>query len=286
LGKCYALLFASRGAKVVVNDLGGSFKGEGASSSPADQVVAEIKKLGGQAVANYDSVEDGEKIIKTAIDTFGRVDVVINNEGILRDISFQKMKEADWDLIFRVHVRGAFKVTHAAWNYMREQGYGRIIMTSSAAGIYGNFGQANYSAAKLALLGFANSLAKEGEKRNVFVNTIAPVAGSRMTATVMPPELVEGLKPDYVAGLVTYLSHESCDVNGGVFEVAAGWVAKLRWQRTKGLLLPSNPIPTPEDIRDHWSAVEDWKDATNPTGSSEAIAFLADHLQNQAKAKL
>jgi len=158
LGKAYALLFASRGAKVVVNDLGTSFQGEGKSSKAADVVVDEIKKAGGEAIANYDSVEDGDKIVKTALDTWGRVDIVVNNAGILRDASFLKMQDKDWDLIYRVHLKGSYSVTKAAWPHMRDQGYGRIIMTSSAAGIYGNFGQANYVAVKLALLGFAKSL--------------------------------------------------------------------------------------------------------------------------------
>src|ERR1044071_9474447 len=149
LGRAHALLLASRGAKVVVNDLGGSHTGEGKSSSMADKVVAEIKDKGGEAVANHDSVEDGDKIVKTAIDAFGKIDIVINNAGILRDVSFQKMTQTDWDLVYRVHVLGAFRVSHAAWPYMRDAGYGRIVNTSSASGIYGNFGQANYFLAKL-----------------------------------------------------------------------------------------------------------------------------------------
>lgn len=208
LGRDYALLLASRGAKVVVNDLGASFKGEGANSRAADVVVEEIKKRGGVAVANYDSVEFGDKIVKTAVDAFGTVDIVVNNAGILRDVSFQKMTEQDWDLIMKVHLKGTFSVTRAAWNIMREKGYGRIINTSSSAGIFGAFGQANYAAAKLGLHGFTQSLAKEGDKRNIKVNTIAPLAGTRMTETVMPKELVEALKPEYVAPLVALLAHD------------------------------------------------------------------------------
>ena len=180
IGKVYALFFASRGAKVVVNDLGTSHSGDGNNANAADKVVEEIKAKGGQAVANYDSVEFGDKIIKIAIDAFGRVDIVINNAGILRDISFQKMKDIDWNLIFKVHVYGAYSVTRAAWNAMRQQGYGRVINTASAAGLFGSFGQVNYSAAKLALHGFTQSLAREGEKKNIRVNTIAPLAASRM----------------------------------------------------------------------------------------------------------
>uniref|UniRef100_UPI0040388990 peroxisomal multifunctional enzyme type 2 n=1 Tax=Callospermophilus lateralis TaxID=76772 RepID=UPI0040388990 len=186
LGRAYALAFAERGALVVVNDLGGDFKGVGKGSLAADKVVEEIKRKGGKAVANYDSVEAGEKVVKTALDAFGRIDVVVNNAGILRDRSFSRISDEDWDIIQRVHLRGSFQVTRAAWDHMKKQKYGRIIMTSSASGIYGNFGQANYSAAKLGILGLANTLAIEGRKNNIHCNTIAPNAGSRMTQTVMP----------------------------------------------------------------------------------------------------
>lgn len=237
LGKTYALLLASRGAKVVVNDLGRGVKGDEDKDAvaPADLVVAEIKKNGGQAVANYDSVEFGEKIVKTAVDAFGTVDIVINNAGILRDISFQKMKELDWDLIMKVHLKGAYSVTRAAWNIMREKKYGRIVNTGSSAGIYGSFGQVNYATAKLGLWGFTQSLAKEGEKRNIRANCIAPLAGTRMTATVMPQEVVDMLKPEYVAPFTCFLCHESCEDNGGLFEVGAGYIARQRWQRSAGV---------------------------------------------------
>jgi NAD(P)-dependent dehydrogenase (short-subunit alcohol dehydrogenase family) len=236
LGKTYALLLASRGAKVVVNDLGASLTGTQTSAAdrPADVVVAEIRKAGGQAVANYDSVEFGEKIVKTAVDAFGTVDIVINNAGILRDVSFQKMSEVDWDLIMKVHLKGAFSVTRAAWNIMKEKSYGRIINTGSSAGIYGSFGQVNYSTAKLGLWGFTQSLAKEGEKRNIRTNCIAPLAGTRMTETVMPKEVTEALKPEYVAPFVAYLCHDSCTDNGALYEVGAGYIAKQRWQRSAG----------------------------------------------------
>jgi len=247
------------------------------------ELLTKSKKAGGEAVANYDSVEDGDKIIKTAIDNYGRVDIVINNAGILRDVSFANMKDQDWELIFRVHVQGAYKVTKAAWPYFREQNYGRIIMTTSAAGIYGNFGQANYSAAKLSLLGFSNTLALEGAKRNIFSNTIAPIAGSRLTESVMPKELVDALKPDYVAGLVAYLCHESSTENGAVFEVGAGWTAKLRWERTRGLYLDPSSPPTPEQIRDNWSTVVDWKDSSRPTEIGGSTQLMVEHLQSKAK---
>ena len=237
LGRVYALLLASRGAKVVVNDLGGSVSGTEVKNAarPADIVVEEIKKAGGQAVANYDSVEFGDKIVKTAVDAFGTIDIVVNNAGILRDASFMKMTELDWDLIMKVHLKGAFSVTRAAWNIMREKGYGRIINTGSSSGIFGSFGQVNYATAKLGLWGFTQSLAKEGEKRNIRTNCIAPLAGTRMTETVMPKEVTEALKPDYVAPFVAYLCHDSCTDNGAMFEVGAGYIAKQRWQRSAGV---------------------------------------------------
>ncbi len=177
LGRSHALEFARRGASVVVNDLGGGAHGDGSGSAAADQVVAEIKAAGGEAVANYDSVEEGDAIIGTAMDNFDRVDVVVNNAGILRDASFAKMSDEDWDLIYRVHALGAYRVTKAAWPVMLDQGYGRIVNTASAAGIYGNFGQANYAFAKRGLIGLTNTLALEGARKGIKANAIAPVAG-------------------------------------------------------------------------------------------------------------
>ena len=281
LGKAYALLLGSRGAKVVVNDLGKSVKGEGedAGQNPADLVVAEIKKNGGDAVANYDSVEFGEKIVKTAVDAFGTVDIIVNNAGILRDVSFQKMSDLDWDLIMKVHLKGAYSVTRAAWNIMREKQYGRIINTGSSAGIYGSFGQVNYSTAKLGLWGFTQSLAKEGERRNIRVNCIAPLAGTRMTATVMPAEVVEALKPDYVAPFVAYLASENCQETGGLFEVGAGYIAKQRWQRSAGVQFPVNKL-TPEIIASKWDNVVDFgKGASNPESNQEMLEIIMNNLE-------
>src|SRR5690242_561064 len=255
LGRCHALLLASRGAKVVVNDLGGTATGGGKSSAAADKVVEEIKAAGGEAVANYDSVEDGAKIVQQALDTWKRIDIVVNNAGILRDTSFQKMSQDDWDLIYRVHVLGAFRVTKAAWEPMREAGYGRILFTASAAGIYGNFGQANYAMAKLGLHGFAQTLALEGKKKNVIVNTIAPIAGSRMTETVLPKELLDALKPEYVSALVAKLVHESTEDTGGLYEVGGGFFAKLRWERSTGKTFRLGRNITPEDVDSSWKAI-------------------------------
>ncbi|XP_034548786.1 peroxisomal multifunctional enzyme type 2 [Notolabrus celidotus] len=279
LGKEYALAFAERGASVVVNDLGADTKGGGKSSAAADKVVEEIRAKGGKAVANYDSVEDGEKLIQTALDTFGRIDIVVNNAGILRDRSFARTSDLDWDLIHRVHLRGSFLVTRAAWNHMKNQKFGRIIMTASAAGIYGNFGQANYSAAKLGMLGLSNTLAIEGRKNNIHCNTIAPVAGSRLTETVMPPDLVASLKPEYVAPMVLWLCHEQCQENGGLFELGAGWVGKLRWERSQGCTVRQKNQPmTPEAVRDQWDKICDFTDATKPNNIQESLQSVVSVL--------
>jgi len=280
LGRSHALMFGARGARVVVNDLGGSGHGEGKSSAAADKVVEEIKALGGQAVANYDSVEDGDKIVQTAMDSFGTVDIVINNAGILRDVSFQKMSLDDWNLIYRVHLNGAFRVTHAAWPIMRDKGYGRIIMTTSAAGIYGNFGQANYSAVKLGLVGLANTLAIEGRNKNLLVNTIAPIAASRLTETVLPPEILAHLKPEYVSPLVGWLCHDSCKETGGLFEVGAGTVNKLRWERTQGHGFRVNTVVNPEDFAAKWSKICDFTDAGHPDSISASMTSALDNINN------
>ncbi|HMG23711.1 MAG TPA: SDR family NAD(P)-dependent oxidoreductase, partial [Kofleriaceae bacterium] len=279
LGRSHALLLASRGAKLVVNDLGGSHTGEGKSASAADKVVAEIKAAGGEAVANYDSVEDGDKIVKTAVDAFGRIDIVINNAGILRDVSFQKMTQTDWDLVYRVHVLGAFRVIHAAWPHMRDAGYGRIVNTSSASGIYGNFGQANYSMAKLGLHGLSQTLALEGKKRNIVVNTIAPTAGSRMTETVMPPALVEALKPELVSPLVARLVHESQEDTGGLYEVGGGFFAKLRWERSTGKTFRLGRSISIEDVDAAMPAITQFDKTTHPENINLALQPLIENVE-------
>jgi 3-hydroxyacyl-CoA dehydrogenase/3a,7a,12a-trihydroxy-5b-cholest-24-enoyl-CoA hydratase len=279
LGRAHALLLAARGAKVVVNDLGGSHTGEGKSASAADQVVAEIKDKGGEAVASYDSVEDGDKIVKTAIDAFGKIDIIINNAGILRDVTFQKMTQADWDLVYRVHVLGAFRTTHAAWPHMRDAGYGRIVMTASASGIYGNFGQANYAMAKLGLHGFAQTLALEGKKRNIIVNTIAPTAGSRMTETVMPPALVAALVPDLVSPLVAKLVHESNEDTGGLYEVGGGFFAKLRWERSTGKTFRLGRAVAIEDVAAAWPEITQFDKTTHPETIGAALQPLIENVE-------
>jgi NAD(P)-dependent dehydrogenase (short-subunit alcohol dehydrogenase family) len=260
LGRAYALEFAKRGAKVVVNDLGVSLKGEGFSTNAADLVVQQIKKNGGEATANYDSVEFGDKIIETAIKAYGRVDIVINNAGILRDVSLLKMTDEDWDLIMKVHLKGAFSVSRAAWKHMRQQKYGRIINTSSASGLYGNFGQCNYATAKLGLHGLTQTLAKEGDKNNIRVNTIAPSAVSRMTNDMFTPELNKTLTPEKIVPLVIYLSHESNTENGSLYDAMGGYFGKLRWQRAQGGFFSGKF--SAEDVQSRWNEITSF-DRTN-----------------------
>lgn len=261
LGREYAKLLASRGASVVVNDLGGSFSGTGSSTSAADTVVAEIKASGGTAVANYDSVTDGEKIVQTAIDTYGRVDIVINNAGILRDVSFRKMTNQDWDMIYKVHSEGPYKVTHAAWPHMEKNAYGRIVNVSSPAGLYGNFGQVNYSAMKRAAIGFTLALSREGRKRNIQANVIAPIAASRMMGTVMPDDIMKSVPATTVATFVAYLCHESCPSTGGVFELAGRWIAKMRWERSQGVTMPEDF--SVDDVAEQFSAICDFSSGSD-----------------------
>ena len=251
LGRAHALLFASRGASVVVNDLGGGRHGDGSSTKTADIVVEEIRRNGGKAVANYDSVLDGAKIVKTAIDAFGRVDVVVNNAGILRDKSFAKMQDADWDMIQDVHLKGAYRITQAAWPYFAKQNFGRVIMTSSNSGMYGNFGQANYSAAKMGLVGLANTLAIEGKKKNIHTNVIIPTAASRLTEDILPPDLFQQLKPELIAPVVVWLCHEKCTENGSIIESALGWAGKCHMIRASGSTLRQDLSSdvTPEEVQ-------------------------------------
>ncbi len=256
LGRSHALLLASRGAKVVVNDLGGSRDGTGAGSEMADQVVQEIKDAGGEAVANYDGVhtwEGGAAIIQTAVDAFGKVDIVVNNAGILRDVSFAKLEPEQLDLVLKVHLYGGFHVTKAAWPHMRENGYGRIINTTSGSGLYGNFGQSNYAAAKLGLVGLTRTLAHEGAKYNIMANVIAPVAASRMTEDIMPPQLLEVLEPQNVSPLVGYLAAEDCTDTGRIFSVGGGYIARVAIVEGAGATFSEGF--SPDDVAASWDDV-------------------------------
>jgi NAD(P)-dependent dehydrogenase (short-subunit alcohol dehydrogenase family)/acyl dehydratase/putative sterol carrier protein len=279
LGRVYALELAKRGAKIVVNDLGGARDGSGqGSSTPADQVVSEIKALGGEAVANYDNVatpEGGQNIINSALDAFGTVDILINNAGILRDKSFLKMEPENWQSVLDVHLNGAYHVTRPAFAVMKDKGYGRIVMTTSAAGLYGNFGQTNYTAAKMALIGLMNTLKLEGQKYDVKVNTVAPVAASRLTEDVLPPDFFEKLKPEFVAPMVLYLSSEECPVTGNIYNAGMGCYNRAAVVTGQGAVIGTGQeIPTPEQVVDAWKDIASLKNAKEYTQLNEQIGDL------------
>jgi len=278
LGKAIAKFFASRGGKVVVNDLGGTFNGQpsggGNSRAIADVVVKEIRDAGGEAIANYNPVQEGEKIIQTAIDTYGRIDILINNAGILRDITLRNMKDEDWDVIMDVHLHGSMKTARAAWPYFRKQRYGRCINTSSASGLFGNFGQSNYAAAKFAMIGFTEVLAKEGAKYNINANVYAPGAASRLTQTVWPPEMMEAMRPEYVVPLIAILAHSSCKESGSIFEAAAGHFSKLRWERSRGFVSRPDDSLTADVVLRNFDKITDFADAEHPSRVMDGIAML------------
>jgi len=258
LGRSYALDLARRGAKVVVNDLGGDPHGQGENRSAAQKVVDEIKAAGGEAVPNYNSVSEydgGFNMVKTAIDTWGRLDAVICNAGILRDVAFHNMSEEDWDKVFAVHIKGSFTVLRAAWPVFRQQSYGRVVLTTSSSGIYGQFGQANYGAAKTSMLGLMNVLKQEGAKYNVMVNTIAPVAGTRLTQTVMPQELVDKLTPDFVTPAVTYLVSKDNTESGLVIEAGAGNFNRAAIVKGPGLRPGMDEVKSAEWVQENWKAI-------------------------------
>jgi NAD(P)-dependent dehydrogenase (short-subunit alcohol dehydrogenase family) len=257
LGRTHALLLASRGAKVVVNDLGGAADGTGSGNTMAEQVCEEIKKAGGEATPDYNSVLDGDKIVKTAMDAYGTVDILINNAGILRDISFMKQTDQDWNLVLDVHLNGTRNCTKAAFPIMRENKYGRIVMTTSAAGLYGNFGQSNYSAAKLGIAGFANTMRFEGAKYNIKVNTIAPIAGSRMTESIMPKNMTDALKPELVSALVGYLCSEQCEESGHIYSVGGGYYGRVAFYECEGVYLGADKDVSIEDVQGKMGEIND-----------------------------
>jgi len=280
LGKTYALELARRGAHVVVNDLGGAADGSGKSSSMADVTVNEIVAAGGQAVASYDSVatpQGGEAIIKSALDAFGRVDIVINNAGILRDKSFVKLEPQDLELVLDVHLKGAFYVSQPAFRAMKEQNYGRFLFTASAAGIFGNFGQSNYGAAKMGLVGLSNVLAVEGAKNNIKSNVIAPIAKTRLTENLLGP-LANSLEPTTVTPLACYLVSEACDLTHEVFSVGGGRFARIFVGLAPGWFAGKGKAVSLEDVREHLGQIMDEKDYIVPKSIGDEMRVIAKDL--------
>jgi NAD(P)-dependent dehydrogenase (short-subunit alcohol dehydrogenase family) len=259
LGRQHALELARRGAKVVVNDLGGSVDGSGGSSAAAMAVVEEIKAFGGEAIANGSSVTDDAGValmVKDAMDAGGRIDILIANAGVLRDRSFPKMTIDDFEFVMAVHLMGTVKPTKAVWEIMKAQNYGRIVVTTSSTGLYGNFGQANYGAAKLSLVGFMNTMKIEGQKNNIHINAVSPVAATRMTENLnMPAEIFERLAPEAVTPGVVYLVSEDAPT-GVILTAGAGAFAVARIVETEGVALSGRDL-TAESVRDHWSQISD-----------------------------
>ncbi len=277
LGRCHALELARRGARIVVNDLGGATDGTGSSSTPAEQVAKEIEDLGGVAIANGDSVatvEGGKAIVDSALEEFGQVDIVVNNAGILRDKTFHKITPDEINPVLDVHLRGAFYVTQPAFVHMREKGYGRIISTASNAGVLGNFGQSNYGAAKMGLVGFTHVLAVEGAKYNIKANAIAPVAATRMTEDILGA-LNEHLEPELVSPVVAFLAHRDVPVSGEVYSVAGGIVSRFFVGLTEGIFDRELTAETVRDRLDEIRSQESYEDfAPGNTGEIQKIARI------------
>jgi NAD(P)-dependent dehydrogenase (short-subunit alcohol dehydrogenase family) len=276
LGRAHALHLARLGAKVVINDLGGSLDGTGGNSEASEKVVAEIKAAGGTAIANGASVSDDAGVahlVKQTMDAFGRIDILIANAGILRDKSFAKMELKDFTAVMDVHLLGTVKPCKAVWEIMKAQGYGRIVVTTSSTGLYGNFGQTNYGAAKLSLVGFMNSLKLEGAKDNIKVNAVCPVAATRMTEALMPPNVLEMLKPEFVSPAVAYLASEDAPT-GMIITAAAGAFAAAQIVETDGVNL--GHAATADDIAAHFSQITDWSTAKHyGQGGEQNMKFFA-----------
>jgi NAD(P)-dependent dehydrogenase (short-subunit alcohol dehydrogenase family) len=281
LGRAHALELARRGAKVVVNDLGGAVDGTGGSSEAAEKVVGEIKAAGGEAIANGSSVTDDAGVanmVKQAMDAFGRIDILIANAGILRDKSFAKMELKDFDAVMAVHVMGSVKPAKACWQIMRDQQYGRIVVTTSSTGLYGNFGQSNYGTAKLGLIGFINTLKLEGAKDNIKANAICPVAATRMTENLMPPQTLEMMKPEFVTPAVVFLVSEDAPT-GAIISAGAGGFSAAQIVESKGLHLGRNA--TADTVAENWAKLSDFSGARHFNMGGEHVAHILQLLQEK-----
>ena len=281
LGRAHALEFARRGAKVVINDLGGAVDGTGGNSAAAEAVVKEITDAGGTAIANGASVSDDAGVahlVKQTMDAFGRIDVLIANAGILRDKSFSKMELKDFDAVMQVHVMGTVKPAKAVWEIMKAQQYGRIVVTTSSTGLYGNFGQTNYGTAKLGLVGFMNTLKLEGAKDNIKVNAICPVAGTRMTENLMPPEVVQMLKPEYVTPAVIFLASQDAPT-GVVISAAAGAFSSAQIVESNGVNL--GHAATADDVAANWEKISDFTGAKHFTMGGEHSAHFFELVKTK-----
>ncbi len=269
LGRSHAMLLASRGAKVVVNDPGGAVDGSGGEHSVADKVVAEIKAAGGQAMANYNSVADmksAQKIVDAAVNAFGRLDILVNNAGILRDKAFINMSMEDFEVASQVHYMGSVYCTKAAWPIMRKQQYGRIVVTTSGSGTVGNFGQSNYGAAKMAVVGLINVLRIEGAKYNILCNAISPSANTRMTESLLPPHMAKYMRPEFVSPAVAWLCSEECNATGEIIAATAGNYARVQYFFSEGVQFdPEEPV-TIEMVADKIDKIRDMSNAKPYTG--------------------
>ena len=284
LGRTYAIELARRGARVVVNDFGGGADGRGAGSPMADKVVAEIAAAGGEAIANYDSVSTpsgGESMVRAAVDRFGKVDIVINNAGILRDKTFVKLEPDDLEAVLDVHLKGAFYVTQPAFRVMRDKGYGRILLTSSASGMLGNFGQSNYAAAKTGLFGLSNVLAIEGAKYNITSNVLTPVARTRLTEELLGAALADHVKPECVTPLVVYLVSEACKATHQVFTAGGGRYAELFVGMTPGWFKGPGESASVEEIADRFDTITDRAQYSVPLSSTDEMRAIAKLLRGR-----